>query len=261
MSDPFATLVRARLAATGSSLGLDLPSLAPTCRTDSDLDGLVRDYYVFFNERFSREIGFLVRLRPSQQIDALRRRIYNLRTAGNHTDNPQAEQAAARWRKQYGSPQDAANALSAELTQGIELLGRIAVAVSRNPSEAAQWRQLLSIDVGTVFGAVESDLGRTFTEANRKRMVRLVEKRLEVQPGRGDRRVLVAEYCAQEIVSDRRPLPVPYDRVLDALGLLGTAQAPGVILVAHSVAEIDPALSGEAFIARVDETWRAAGAR
>ena len=132
--------------------------------------------------------------------------------------------------------------------------------LSRSAAEAAQWRQLLSVDVGTVFVAVEHDLGRTFTEGNRRRMVRLVEKRLEVQPGRGDRRVLVREYCAQEILSDRRPLPVAYDRVLDALGLLGTPRAPGAILVAHSVAEIAPGLSGDAFIARVEDTWRAAGA-
>ena len=129
MSDPFITLARARLAATGSSLDLDLPNLVPTCNVDAEFDRVVRDYYTFFNEAFSREIAFLVQLRPSQQLDALRRLIYNLRTATSHTDNPRAEQAAARWRNQYNSPQDAANALAAELTQGIELLGRIAVAL------------------------------------------------------------------------------------------------------------------------------------
>lgn len=261
MIDPFTTLSRARQAATGSWLDLAPPNVEPMCASDVEFDGLVRDYYIFFNERFSQEVKFLVRRRPSRQIDDLRRLIYNLRTAANHTDNPKAELESARWRQQYGTPQEAANALAERLGQGIELLSRIAVAVSRDPREAGQWRQLLTVDVAAVFSAVERDFACSFTEGNRRRMVRLVERRLEVQPLPVDRRQLVAEYCAQEVLADRRPLPVPYSQVLDALGLLGTTKASGVILVAHSVAEIDPKLKGDAFITRVEQTWRVAGAR
>jgi len=246
--------------ATGSSLGIDPPNLAPKCGTESDLKSLISAYYTFYNERLAKERSFLLGLRPTPQLEQLRQLIYNLRTANEHSDNTRAEAKAVQWRRQFGTPQDAADTLAASLTQGLELLGNIAAAVARDSGLAAQWRQLLAVDVGTVFSAVAYDLGLSFREGDRRRMVRLVEKRLEIRPDPGDRRVIVAEYCAQEVLSDRRPLPVPYDQVLDALGLLGTAGASGAILAAHSVAEIAPELNGDAFITRVVETWRAAGA-
>ena len=250
--------IRDRLYATGSALDVDPPNVTPACESDADFSALVIDYYTFFNESMAKDVKFLERSRPSASIEALRRLIYNLRTAIAHDDNPTAKAAAALWGKQHHSPQEAANALAEELRGCLEILSRNAIAVSRNPEERAQWQELLSVDVATVFSAVATDLGLRFTEGNRRRMVRLVEKRLQVQPGRGDRRILVSEYCAQEILADRRPLPVPYDRVLDTLGLIGTSRASGAILAAHSVAEISPGLNGDAFIARVEATWRVA---
>lgn len=260
MSDPLAKFAQSRLLATGSPSDIDPPNLTPTCSTEADLKSLVSAYYTFFNEKLAKERSFLLGLRPNPQLEQLRQLIYNLRTANEHSDNATAKEKAARWRKQFGAPQNAADALATALAQGLEILSSIAAAVAREPSEAAQWLQLLAVDVATIFSAVASDLGLSFREADRRRMVRFVEKRLELRPDVGDRRVVVADYCAQEILSDRRPLPVPYDQVLDSLGLLGAPQSSGAILVAHSVAEVSPGLSGDAFLARVEETWRAARA-
>lgn len=260
MSNPFAVLAQARLLATGVGLDLEPPNLQPTCATEAELDAVVRNYYTFFNESLSKEVSFLTRLRSAVEVESLRRLLYNLRTAANHADNPRAEEVAARWRAEHDSPQTAADVLAELLRAALQALGKIAVAAARDPAESLKWRELATVEVGAVFSAVSQDLGLRFTEGNRRRMVRLVEKRIEVQPGRGDRHTLVAEYCAQEILSDRRPLPVPYNRLLDALGLLSTPQASGALLVAHSVAEIAPDLQGDAFLERVAETWRAARA-
>ncbi|NLH70972.1 MAG: hypothetical protein GX454_12480 [Brooklawnia sp.] len=261
MSGPFTTFAQARLVATGSSLEIDPPDLAPSCWTEAELKTLVSAYYKFFNENLAKETSFLLKLRPNRELPQLRRLIYNLRSANEHSDNSSAQEAAARWRAKFDTPQQAADALAAELLKGIEILSRIAVAVSRDPDKTAEWKQLLSVDTGTVFSAVASDLGLRFRASDLRRMVRNVEKRIEIQPGSGDRRVLMAEYCAQEILSDRRPLPVPYDQVLDSLGLLGTQSAAGAILIAHSVSEVMPNLRGDAFLARVEATWRTAGAQ
>lgn len=257
MNDPFSTLAQARLLATGSPPSTEPPNLSPCCGSQAEFDALVMGYYAFFNDSLAQEVAFLDGLAPNPQVKALRQLIYNLRTSIAHGDNPKAEEAAARWRRQYQSPQDAADALAAELMQVLVILSGIAVAAARNPGHTARWQELLSVDVGTIFSAVAADLGLSFTEGNRMRMVRLVEGRLKNRQGRGDRRLLVADYCAQQITADRRPLPVPYDQILDALGLIGKAQASAAILVAHSVAEISPRLNGEAFVARVEEAWRA----
>lgn len=258
MTDPFATLSQARQLATGSQLNIGPPDLAPRCSSEAELDRLVTNYYKVFSEDMSGDVSFLLQIRSDPEVEAFRRLIYNLRTATNHTDNPRASEAARNWRAQYSTPQDAAEALAGQLEIAFVRLGMIAVAVSRRPSDAVRWRDVLLIDSASVFSAVEVDLGLRFSDGNRKRMVRLVEKRLEVHPAQGDRRAVVAEYCVQEMISDRRPLPVTYDRVLDALGVLGKPGAVGVVLLAHSVAEIAPGLRGDAFVARVKETWRIA---
>lgn len=259
MTDPFATLVRARQLATGSPLNIDPPDLAPRCSTAAELDRLVTEYYKLFSEDLSGDVSFLLRIRSDQDVEGFRRLIYNLRTAINHTDNPEASAAAQSWRGKHSSAQAAADALADALSSVLGKLGAVALEVARRPSEAARWRDLLLVDAATVFAAVEADLGLSFTDGNRKRMVRLVEKRLEVRPAKGDHRSVVADFCVQEMISDRRPLPVPYDKVLDVLGLLGKPEAVGVVLVAHTVAEIAPRLGGDAFLARVEKTWKVAG--
>ncbi|WP_263732236.1 hypothetical protein [Cellulomonas sp. SG140] len=260
MSNPFDVLARARRLATGVGLDFEPANLRPVCATEAEFDAVVRDYYTFFYEHLATDATFLVRLRPAKDVDFVRRLLYDLRTAANHSDNPKSEEAAARWRRGHSSPQAAANALAGLLGAALEALSRAAVLAARDQAASTEWREIASVEVGAVFVAVSEDLGLSFTEGNRRRMVRLIEKRIQVHPHRGDRQALVAEYCAQEMLAARRPLPVPYDRVLDALGLLRSRQASGAILIAHSVAEVAPTLRGEAFLERVAETWRAAGA-
>ena len=261
MSNPFDVLAQARRLATGAGLDFDPPNLRPSCTSEAEFDAVVRDYYTFFYEHLATDVSFLVRLRPAKDVEAVRRLLYDLRTAANHADNPKSEAAAARWRGEYPSPQAASDALAGLLAAALQALSRTAVAAARDQATSREWREVASVEVGAVFVSVSEDLGLSFSEGNRRRMVRLIEKRIQVHPRRGDRRALVAEYCAQEILADRRPLPVPYDQVLDALGLLRSRQASGALLIAHSVAEIAPGLRGEEFLERVTETWQTAGSQ
>lgn len=258
MSDPFSLLAQARWLATGASLDAKRPELEPTCVSESELDALVRDYYILFNEVLASDVSFLHGVRSMPNVRKLRELLYNLRTAANHADNPRAQLESARWRAQHESPQEAADALAAMLFDALDRLSKTAILVTRSPGEATRWGELVSVEVSTVFAAVCADLHLSFSEANRSRMVRLIEKRLEVQPRSGDRRTLVTEYCVQEVLADRRPLPVPYTDVLDSLGLIGKASAQAALLIAYSVAAIAPHLPVQAFLLRVRETWEAA---
>lgn len=260
MTSPFDVLARARQLATGSPLDVDAPDLSPRCATEAEFDRLVTGYYKFIHEEISGDISFLAQMQRTPESDSIRRLLYHLRTAAQHSDNDTAVRVAHDWRSKYSSPQAAADSLAAALGRALGELGSLALRVARDPDAAARWSEVLAVDTGTIFSAVVSDLGLQFTPANQRRMVRLVDKRLEVQPRSGDRRALVAEYCVQEVLSDRRPLPVPYYQVLDSLGLLGAPGASGAVLVAHSVAEIAPALQEDAFLARVKETWLVAAA-
>ncbi|WP_377325305.1 hypothetical protein ACFJIY_09850 [Pimelobacter simplex] len=258
MTNPFDALARARQLATGSPLVVDAPELSPQCESEAELDQLITGYYKFLHEEISEDAAFLAQIQRMSEVESARRLLYSLRTAAQHSDNEKAARVAKDWRARHGSPQAAAESLAAAMTRALGELGSVALRVARDGADASRWRDVLAVDTGTVFAAVVSDLGLQFTPGNQQRMVRLVDKRLQVQPRNGDRRNLVADYCVQEVLSDRRPLPVPYYQVLDSLGLLGKPGASGAVLVAHSVAEIAPALRGDSFIARVKETWRAA---
>lgn len=258
MNDPFSQYWLARVMATGLPPDVDPPNLSPSCRTEDQLNGVISDYYLLFCEGLAGDRSFLLQIRPDASLKNLRQLLYDLRTAKSHSDNHQAKEAAYRWRAQYSSSQDAADALATRLVEGLKVLAAIALDVSRQTRVSEQWRRILEVDTATVFSAVESDLQLSFSEGNRRRMVRLVEKRLEVQPRSGERRQLVADYCAQQILSQRRPLPVSYDRVLDSLGLIGSPRASGALLVAYSVTDLAPSLRGSEFLSRVEETWRAA---
>jgi len=71
-----------------------------------------------------------------------------------------------------------------------------------------------------------------------------------------DVRAAVEQFCVQEISAAHNiTLPAPYYEILDRLGLLGKRGARAALLVAYSVCAATD-LTGEAFLQRVEETWR-----
>jgi hypothetical protein len=72
-----------------------------------------------------------------------------------------------------------------------------------------------------------------------------------------DMKTAVEDLCAQEICKQMRPLPVPYYKILDRLGLLGEPHARAALLVAYSIAS-STQLRGEDFFQRVEATWKVA---
>ena len=256
--DLLETLSSARQMATGSPLLVDAPDLSPRCETDAEFGVLVTAYYKFLYEEISADVAFLAQIKRMPGVDSARDLLYALRTAAQHSDNEEAVRKAHKWRERESSPQSAAESLASTMETALRELASAAVRVSRNGPDAARWREILTVDTSTVFVEVVSDLGLSFSLGNQKRMVRLVEKRLEVKSPRGDRRKVVADYCVQEILSEHGPLPVEYQEVLDSLGLFGKRNAAGALLLAYSVAEVAPSLRGDAFLARVEEMFRLA---
>lgn len=259
MTDPLASLENARRMAIGVDYVSNArPPTAPQCSTEADFNGLVTEYYRFFREAIAVDVAFLQAYLHSPAVSDFDRAVYYLRTAAQHTDNADA----ARFRTEFLSPYDdwlePGRVLAQMFARALTALARAAVFVSRDNAARVAWREKASVNVGTIFAEVASDLGRRFTEKNRARMVRQVETRLRVHPPSGEFRTTVQDYCVQEIVSSRQPLPVPYFSVLDYLGLIGEQEAGAALLLAYSVAAVAAGLSGDEFLRRVDGAWRAA---
>lgn len=251
-------LSAARLIATGSPLLIDAPDLHPQCTTDAEFDVLVTAYYKFLYEELSRDISSLKTHKGMPRVKKARYLLYVLRTAAQHSGNENVVREAQVWRRREHSPQSAAVSLASKMREALDELASVATWVSQDQSRAARWRDDLAVDTRTIFAQVVSDLGLHFTPNNQSRMIRLVEKRLEIQPPRTDPYTGTADYCVQEILSTRTPLPVPYSDVLDSFGLFGKPQAMGVLLLAYSVAEVAPSLSGDAFLDRVEKMFQIA---
>lgn len=251
-------LSAARQIATGSPLLIDTPDLYPQCMTEAEFDVLVTAYYRFLYEELSRDVSSLKTHKEMPSVKKARRLLYILRTAAQHSGNENAVREAHVWRKRECSPQSAAVSLASKMREALDELASVATWVSKDQSRAARWRDDLAVDTRTIFAQVVSDLGLHFTPNNQSRMIRLVEKRVEIHPPRADLYTGTADYCVQEILSARAPLPVPYSDVLDSFGLFGKPQAMGVLLLAYSVAEVAPSLSGDAFLDRVEKIFQIA---
>lgn len=258
MNGELKAFAQERQLATGVALLVDLPDLSPQCASEADLDRLVTSYYKLLQEQLAPDITFLMSVERDSSVEKCRRLIRNLRTVAQHTGNPQIENEVANWRANYLAPQAAATELAILVLLAIERLATIAGVVRRDGTLAVRWRDVLLVEPATVFMVVSKDLGLRFPPHKERWMIRQIEGRLKVEPGDGDRRAHVSEFCVQEIVSTHLPLPVPYSEVLDSLNLLGKVGADGALLVAYSVARIAPQLRGEAFIDRVRMTWDAA---
>jgi hypothetical protein len=129
--------------------------------------------------------------------------------------------------------------------------------VRREPSLSKAWKDSASIQPETIFEAVCRDLHARFSFGHQKKLLHDVNLRVQrLSPGENVR-AAVEDFCVQVITSQAQPLPVPYYEVLDRLGLIGKSQARAALLVAYSISA-STRLTGEAFLLRVEETWKVA---
>lgn len=260
MSDPIETLNWARESATGVGLRVSRPNFSPVCASETDFDALVSSYYKFFHEELSEDVVFLRGIQSRPSIGEFTSVLKKLRTGAQHSGNHSAKKFYASWKAKYADDQAAAEDLAQLLYEAIECLAQNAVLVLRSAGHRSTWKEIVSTDVSSIMLAVVDDLGLNFAERRLTYMIRQVEQRLSVRPGTGSREATVQEYCVQELLSQNAPLPEAYFTVLDHLGLIGQADAPGAMMLAYSVAAVAPALRGRDFLDRVEETWRTAAA-
>lgn len=261
MKNFFQEFLRARILATGTDLATNQPTLIPSCNSEDELNSLIQKYYVFYNEEMWGDINFLTNYRKRGDLQGLRNHLYNLRTSFSHSDNQQAAEYAKKWRSRFSSCQEAASSLSEKLERALEEVAGLAISASRDKSKSDQWKERVALKPYSIFEAVERDLGKSFTKKNRARMVRNVEKIIEIKNPRNDRKSAIADFCAQEILSSSSLLPVSYPKVLEMLGLLGHYDAPGAVRIAYSIADVNPSLKGERFLTRVRQVWDLATAK
>lgn len=257
MDELLETFGQVRKMATGANLDISFPSIHQSCGSESEFDGIVSRFYVFFNEDLARDANFLSPHVKSSKIQACRGILHCLRTSAQH-GNSKFKNNALQWKNKHGTPQKCADALSRILQDALEEMVRAAFVVASDPLKTEEWRAIVSLDVGAIFDSAAQNLGLNFSVGKRGYMLRQVIGRLKIVSSYSKYELLVADYCVQEMVSQRQPLPVPYEKVLDFLGLLGDRGASVAILIAHSVAAAGPQLEEETFLARVEAAWRAA---
>lgn len=258
MTDLLANIDRNKRLCTGVGLGYDAPpDLMPQIASESEFKELLLAYDKLVRERLHDDIAFLRSVDDHATVARFLRVLYNLRTATAHDDNTEANAFYADWTRRYVPWQTAASELAKTLVSALEHLDRISGRVRRDPKLSASWKERAAIATEAIFQAVCDDLHLTFTPANTKRMIYNVDKLAAKIPASANVRAEVESLCAQEITAQRLRLPVPYYEVLDNLGLMRGRQARAALLVAYSIAS-STQLSGDAFLARVVETWKVA---
>ena len=258
MTDPFVTLGRAKLMATGVRLDARPPSLTPSSDSEGEFNVVVSGYYKFFREEIALDVSLLRKVSNGPYVVAFDRLVNNLRTVAQHTGNPDAVRRVEIFKREHPTWPERSRALGEHLEAALTELAAIAVSVSRDAAESAKWKAAATLDVASVFDAVLTDLALDLPAWRRVHMQRQVKARIRHDVPTSEYVRTVQDYCVQEIASEKHVLPVPYYEVLDYLGLLGSRQAESAVLIAYSVASAAPNLSDSVFLVRVSETWKAA---
>ncbi|MEV6527851.1 hypothetical protein AB0M43_38615 [Longispora sp. NPDC051575] len=255
MTDTLAALARNKLICTGVELNYETPSDPnPRPGTEAAFDALVTQYYKLFRESIRADVNFLRSVKDSQCIADFDKAVYNLRTAKQHDDNSTAKNFYAMWTRDRPW-EAAAEAFLGAWAKALSDLEHVSLLIRRDAKLTKSWRDNASVEPDTIFETVRWDLNASFSYGNRQRMLRNVNaRRQRLAPG-DDVRAAVEHICAQEISAQDLTLPMPFYEVLDRLGLLGKRNARAALLVAYSVRAATN-LTGEAFLKRVEETWR-----
>lgn len=260
MMDVLKTLDQAKRTTTGIGLRPVQFDANPICINRTEFSQLVSDYYQFFREELANDVVFLRRFHKRRSIEEFDRVIHKLRTGAHHSTSPGDRIFYDQWLASCSTNQGAADKLVNLLFEALQGLADNAVLVMRDRKASIEWREIVSTDITSIMLSVIDDLGLRYSVKKQEWLVRQVEGRLKIDPGTGPRQDTAMDYCVQQLVSQNQPLPVPYVDVLDHLGLLNNIRAEGAVLVAYSVASIAPEIRGETFLARVEQTWRAAAA-
>lgn len=258
MSAKFLDLDRFRMISTGANYSFQLPVAPCNPISEDNLKNYALDIYIFFSEQMSVDVTFLSRFGDSSKVQYFGLLINKVRTYYGHAPTEEIRRYVSMWRQQYAAPEHAVDNLQKSLDDALGALVIAAATVSRSMDLSSEWQKIVQVEVGAIMKAVVTDMGLHFRTGKLGFMTRRVEGRLKIEPRQNPYAEFVAELCSQEVISQRSPLPVTYDKVLDYLGLLRGEGASGALLVAHSVATIAPELKGEEFLKRVEDTWRSA---
>lgn len=255
--ESFKSFQSTRLIVVGAEVNCDFPMTKSSCQTHNDVMENVRTYSKFFIDDLKVDIQVLSKFAGrDSRMTAFQHLLRTLRTPDVHGNlTPDTLQAATDWQERNGTPSSQSDAISRNFEFAMEELCETAFRVLNDRKKAQYWRDMVTADVSGIFEATAHDLHKLFKRGNKARMIRNVENRLRVS----HRKVEVSQddikdYCVQEILQQRDPLPVPYIDILDRLNLINHPLASGALLIAYGVSAQNPGLTGTKFIDRVVET-------
>jgi len=234
--------------------------------TRGDFHTLVSSVYKLWRESWKLDVGFLRTAtgdsRVARDFDQM---IYQLRTAMQHTDNPDAMAYMTEWTNDLcgghnpTSKEDwsaCGRALIAALSEAVVSLTAIAVANRSQESFRHAWWAKYSESIQAVVTRVAADLNLNLTVTAKQHHERQVEKRWSrhrLRAGETASQVM-ASFAEASLVAEVRRLPGDYTEILDELRVLGTNDAVAALRLAHSVAEIS-GTTGETYVKLVTSVW------
>ncbi len=258
-----------RRICTGEELDVAIIETWPgQVRSFTEFGALVSKAYILWRENWRLDVAFLLSLRradgAARDFEHL---IYQLRTAKEHDDNPDAVARWDTWTTAVcgGTAPTTENnwaacgrELMVQLNAAIVCLCKLAAACRRDASLRQAWQAKVGESVAAMVNSVADDLGMSLRPGQLSYHVREIEKRWKryrLRHGETPAKVL-ASLAERSLVSDMEALPCDHQQILDELGVLGTADAIAVLHLAHAVAEIS-STSGETYLKLVESTWTA----
>lgn len=250
-----------RLEVTGRALRGPSFDAWPTDTADSDsFAALVSECYKWLREMWREDVWFLAERAGVLRANAdgiwrFLSSIRYLRTAQQHTDNPEAVEKTERWLTDAcgsANPREPDEwrkcgiALIKEAEACLEVLVGLARAAAQNVSVSQDWARLAVseelVDPGAQRAAIAADLGLSLPGSS----VGFIDRQIEYEWAQRRRGLTASDDAAEELVKlverylvgwSLSSLPCHYGLILERVGLQPGPGALSPILLAHVVAD------------------------
>jgi hypothetical protein len=250
------------------AVGQGLPPFGLTakdsdCRSKADFSGLVTRLYTWYWEEIAEDRSFLMSIGQEMgSVKAFNDVLTSCRTSFQHRTDEKNVRAkrADRWLAgvagvEPSEPADWAacgDQLLEELCTALAALATVARAVDAD--EAAHWSEVLSQTPEQQIALACEELGLNLRQVTLDYVIRQFAQSYERKNSTNTarRQQLAANMC---VGTDLRILPIPYQKLLDELGVLGTPNGRAALLVAHAVAETR-VIGADGFVEAVAAVWR-----
>lgn len=229
--------------------------------TEADFNEIVNQCYQLWHEQLGADVAFLAT--AARELRAFTERdtitgfdglIDPLRNGSFHSGAAGAKQIRSAWVDRRKPWPIAATQICRDLERALAALASVSGKVRVDGRLKHAWSDRTVLDPAGVLAAVARDMAIILPAHAQSIKISNISKRAKRLGPDDDVHEALEDFAVEELIQRPRRLPVAYYEVLDRLGVLGSREAKGALLLAFGLAETK-GLGPDEFLDRIEQLW------